>query len=154
VEVQKHGRRCLPAGCWHPKGDAKSPGTTYRQATRNDPRITRVGAILRKTSLDEFPQFINVLRGEMSLVGPRPHPIALDNQYMYLIDQYASPHAVLPGMTGWAQVNGFRGETDTDEKMAGRIAHDLHYIRNWTLTLDLWILALTAIRGFVNKNAY
>ena len=134
--------------------DADKQATTYRQATKNDPRITRVGAVLRKTSLDELPQLINVVRGEMSLVGPRPHPIALDNQYMALIDHYASRHAVLPGMTGWAQVNGFRGETDTEEKMAGRIAHDLHYIRNWTPTLDIWILALTVIRGFVNKNAY
>jgi len=134
--------------------DADKQATTYRQATRGDPRITRVGAILRKTSLDELPQLINVVKGEMSLVGPRPHPIALDDQYMALIDQYASRHAVLPGMTGWAQVNGYRGETDTEEKMIGRIAHDLHYIRNWTPTLDVWILALTVVRGFVNKNAY
>ena len=126
----------------------------YRQATKNDPRITRVGAILRKTSIDELPQLINVLRGEMSLVGPRPHPIALDDQYMSLIDQYASRHAVLPGITGWAQVNGYRGETDTDEKMAGRIAHDLNYIRHWSFGLDFWILGLTVIRGFVHKNAY
>ena len=135
-------------------GGAETPETPYRQATRGDPRITRVGAFLRKTSIDELPQLINVLKGEMSLVGPRPHPIALDDQYMALIDQYATRHAVLPGITGWAQVNGYRGETDTPAKMAGRIAHDLHYIRNWTPTLDLWILALTVIRGFVNKNAY
>lgn len=126
----------------------------YRQATKNDPRITRVGAILRKTSIDELPQLINVLRGEMSLVGPRPHPIALDDQYMSLIDQYASRHAVLPGITGWAQVNGYRGETDTPSKMAGRIAHDLNYIRHWSFGLDFWILGLTVIRGFVHKNAY
>ena len=120
----------------------------------SDPRITRVGAFLRKTSIDEIPQLINVLKGEMSLVGPRPHPLALDGQYMTLIDHYATRHAVLPGMTGWAQVNGYRGETDTEDKMAGRIAHDLHYIRNWSPSLDAWILALTVVRGFVHKNAY
>ena len=126
----------------------------YRQATKNDPRITRVGAFIRKTSIDELPQLINVLKGEMSLVGPRPHPIALDDQYMALIDRYATRHAVLPGITGWAQVNGYRGETDTEAKMAGRIAHDLNYIRNWSFSLDFWILGLTVIRGFVHKNAY
>ena len=126
----------------------------YRQATRADPRITRVGAFLRKTSIDELPQLINVLRGEMSLVGPRPHPLTLDSQYMTLIDQYATRHAVLPGITGWAQVNGYRGETETRDKMASRVAYDLHYIRNWSLSLDAWILALTAVRGFVHKNAY
>jgi polysaccharide biosynthesis protein PslA len=134
--------------------DAEAPGSPYRQATRNDPRVTRVGALLRRTSIDELPQLINVVRGEMSLVGPRPHPIALDSQYMSIIDRYATRHAVLPGITGWAQVNGYRGETDSDEKMAARIAHDLHYIRNWSPALDIWILLLTVIRGFVNKNAY
>ena len=134
--------------------NADEPGTPYRQATKNDPRITRVGAFIRKTSIDELPQLINVARGEMSLVGPRPHPIALDDQYMALIDQYATRHAVLPGITGWAQVNGYRGETDSPEKMAGRIAHDLNYIRNWSFSLDFWILCLTVIRGFVHKNAY
>ncbi len=134
--------------------DAEPPGEAYRQATRGDPRITRVGAVLRRTSIDELPQLINVVRGEMSLVGPRPHPVALDNQYMSLIEHYATRHAVLPGITGWAQVNGYRGETDTEEKMAGRIAHDLHYIRNWSFSLDFWILILTVIRGFVHKNAY
>ena len=135
----------------HAPDTAEGP---YRQATRDDPRITRVGAFLRRTSIDELPQLINVLKGEMSLVGPRPHPVALDDQYMSLIDQYASRHAVLPGITGWAQVNGYRGETDTESKMAGRIAHDMQYIRHWSLKLDLWILALTVIRGFVHKNAY
>jgi Undecaprenyl-phosphate glucose phosphotransferase len=133
---------------------ADVPHGPYRQATRSDPRVTRVGKFLRRSSIDELPQLINVVKGEMSLVGPRPHPIALDNQYMSLIDQYASRHAVLPGITGWAQVNGYRGETDTSSKMAGRIAHDLHYIRNWSFSLDFWILALTIIRGFVHKNAY
>ncbi len=126
----------------------------YRQVTRGDPRITRVGNFLRRTSIDELPQLINVLRGEMSLVGPRPHPLALDSQFMTLIDHYASRHAVLPGISGWAQVNGYRGETDTEDKMAGRIAHDLYYIRNWSLSLDFWILALTVVRGFYHKNAY
>jgi Undecaprenyl-phosphate glucose phosphotransferase len=134
--------------------DRPGPGGGFRQATRDDPRVTRVGSIIRRTSIDELPQLINVVKGEMSLVGPRPHPVALDDHYMALIDQYASRHAVLPGITGWAQVNGYRGETDTESKMAGRIAHDLHYIRNWSFALDFWILLLTVIRGFVHKNAY
>jgi Undecaprenyl-phosphate glucose phosphotransferase len=129
-------------------------GGGFRQATRDDPRVTRVGSILRRTSIDELPQLINVVKGEMSLVGPRPHPLALDDHYMAIIDQYATRHAVLPGITGWAQVNGYRGETDTADKMIGRVAHDLHYIRNWSFALDFWILALTVIRGFVHKNAY
>ena len=124
------------------------------QARRNDPRVTRVGAFLRRTSLDELPQLINVLRGEMSLVGPRPHAVAHNEQYAHVIDDYLSRHRVKPGITGWAQVNGLRGETDTPDKMRRRVQYDLYYIDNWSLYLDFKILALTPFVGLVNKNAY
>jgi putative colanic acid biosynthesis UDP-glucose lipid carrier transferase len=124
------------------------------QARRNDPRVTRVGAFLRRTSLDELPQLINVLRGEMSLVGPRPHAVAHNEQYAHVIDDYLSRHRVKPGITGWAQVNGLRGETDTPDKMRRRVQYDLYYIDNWSLYLDFKILALTPFVGLVHKNAY
>ena len=124
------------------------------QAMRADPRVTRVGRFLRRTSLDELPQLINVLRGEMSLVGPRPHAMAHNSQYAEIIDQYLGRHRVKPGITGWAQVNGLRGETDTLDKMRKRVEYDLHYIDNWSLWFDLRILLLTPFVGFVNKNAY
>jgi putative colanic acid biosynthesis UDP-glucose lipid carrier transferase len=124
------------------------------QAKRNDPRVTRVGAILRRTSLDELPQLLNVMKGEMSLVGPRPHAVVHNEQYAKIIDDYLSRHRVKPGITGWAQVNGLRGETDTPEKMARRVQFDLYYIDNWSLLFDIKILLLTPFLGFVNKNAY
>ena len=124
------------------------------QARRNDPRVTRVGAFLRRTSLDELPQLINVLRSEMSLVGPRPHAVAHNEQYAHVIDDYLSRHRVKPGITGWAQVNGLRGETDTPDKMRRRVQYDLYYIDNWSLYLDFKILALTPFVGLVHKNAY
>lgn len=124
------------------------------QATRQDPRITTVGAFLRRTSLDELPQFINVLRGEMSIVGPRPHAMAHNAYYQNLVEGYMDRHRVKPGITGWAQVNGYRGETETLEKMQGRVEYDLYYIENWSLWFDLKIIVLTALKGFVNKNAY
>ena len=129
---------------------SRGPAITIGQ----DPRITRVGAFLRRTSLDELPQLINVLRGDMSLVGPRPHAVAHNVQYAQIIDDYLSRHRVKPGITGWAQINGLRGETDTPEKMRARVEHDLYYIDNWSLMLDIKILLLTPLRGFVNKNAY
>lgn len=125
-----------------------------RQARRNDPRITRVGAFIRRTSLDELPQLFNVLRGEMSLVGPRPHAVAHNEQYAKIIDGYLGRHRVKPGITGWAQVHGLRGETDTPEKMRMRVQYDLFYIDNWSLAMDIRILLMTAVVGFVNKNAY
>lgn len=128
-------------------------GAVAKQATQNDSRITPVGHFLRKTSLDELPQLINVVRGEMSLVGPRPHPMALDDQFKDSIERYASRHRVKPGITGWAQINGFRGETDTVDKMANRIECDLHYIENWSLWFDFKILLLTPFKGFINENA-
>lgn len=124
------------------------------QAKRADGRVTRVGRWLRRTSLDELPQLINVLRGEMSIVGPRPHMVAHNEYYSTLIDTYFGRHRVKPGITGWAQVNGLRGETDTLEKMEGRIKHDLYYIENWSLGFDIRILARTALVGFVHRNAY
>jgi len=124
------------------------------QARKHDPRVTRLGSFLRRTSLDELPQLINVLRGSMSLVGPRPHAVAHNEQYRRLIDRYMLRHKVKPGITGWAQVNGWRGETDTLDKMQKRVEFDLAYIHNWSLTLDLKILFLTAFRVLTDKNAY
>jgi putative colanic acid biosynthesis UDP-glucose lipid carrier transferase len=125
-----------------------------RQAQLNDPRITSVGRFLRKTSLDELPQFINVLRGDMSVVGPRPHPIALNASFVDRINAYMQRHTVKPGITGWAQIHGFRGETETLEKMQRRIEYDLYYIEHWSLWLDFRIMALTMIRGWTGSNAY
>lgn len=129
-------------------------GGIVTQAKRNDARITPFGTFLRRTSLDELPQFINVLRGEMSIVGPRPHAIAHNEEYRKLITGYMLRHKVKPGITGWAQINGWRGETDTLDKMQKRIEYDLNYIRRWTLWLDLKIVFLTIFKGFMNKNAY
>ena len=129
-------------------------GTSFAQATRNDPRITRIGHFLRKASLDELPQFINVIQGNMSIVGPRPHPVALDEHHRKLIPRYYFRHKILPGITGLAQIRGFRGETDTLHKMQMRIQCDIEYIDQWTLLLDLEIIFLTLLRGFSDKNAY
>ncbi len=125
-----------------------------KQATKDDPRITRVGRFIRKSSLDELPQLFNVLNGTMSLVGPRPHAVAHNEEYARLIDGYFARHKVKPGITGWAQVNGFRGETDTVDKMEARVNYDVSYIENWSLLFDIQILLMTAFVGFVNKNAY
>ena len=129
-------------------------GSTIRQATKNDQRVTRVGAFLRRTSLDELPQFIHVVTGQMSIVGPRPHAVAHNEQYRDLIDHYMVRHKVKPGITGWAQVNGWRGETDTEEKMRKRVEHDLVYIRDWTLLFDLKIIFLTIFGAKTHLNAY
>lgn len=129
-------------------------GNEVRQAVKNDQRVTRVGRFLRRTSLDELPQLINVLHGQMSIVGPRPHPIAHDDYYETVVARYASRHRVKPGITGWAQVNGYRGETETVDKMAKRIECDLYYIENWSLWLDFRIIVLTLFRGFWHQNAY
>jgi len=129
-------------------------GATVVQAQRKDPRITRVGAFLRRTSLDELPQFLNVLAGSMSIVGPRPHAIAHNDLYRTKILEYMRRHKVKPGITGWAQVNGLRGETDTLEKMVARVEHDLWYIRHWSFWLDLKIVFLTVFGRKVRQNAY
>jgi Undecaprenyl-phosphate glucose phosphotransferase len=130
------------------------PKGCVTQCERFDVRVTRLGAFLRQTSLDELPQFFNVLQGRMSIVGPRPHALEHNEQFKELIDDYMQRHKVKPGITGWAQINGWRGETDTLEKMKKRVEYDLHYISNWSLWLDLKIILLTFFRGFVNKNAY
>lgn len=124
------------------------------QATRDDPRVTRVGAFLRRTSLDELPQLFNVIRGEMSLVGPRPHAVAHNVEYAAVINEYLSRHRVKPGITGWAQVNGFRGETASLDMMRQRVQHDLYYIENWSVLFDLRILVMTLFVGFIHRNAY
>lgn len=130
-----------------------TPGTSD-QVSRNDPRVTRLGRLLRRTSLDELPQFINVLQGRMSIVGPRPHPVALNDLYCDQVERYMWRHKVKPGITGWAQVNGYRGETDTLEKMRKRIEYDLLYIDHWSLWLDIKIILMTVVRGFSDRNAY
>ena len=130
-------------------------GDRVVQAKKNDQRVTRFGKFLRKTSLDELPQFINVLQGRMSVVGPRPHAVAHNEMYRKLIKGYMIRHKVRPGITGWAQVNGLRGETDTPDKMAARIEYDLEYIRNWSLLLDLWIIIKTFKVVFArDENAF
>jgi len=129
-------------------------GDVIRQASRNDTRVTKVGAFLRRTSLDELPQFINVLQGTMSIVGPRPHATAHNEYYRNLIPGYMLRHKVKPGITGWAQINGYRGETDTLEKMEKRVEYDLRYIKNWSFWFDIKIIFATVFKGFVDKNAY
>ena len=124
------------------------------QACRHDPRVTRVGRVLRRYSLDELPQLFNVLHGEMSIVGPRPHAVAHNEHYAALIEAYASRHRVKPGMTGWAQVNGLRGETSTLDLMEQRVRHDLYYIEHWSPVLDVKIILRTVFQGFAAKNAY
>ncbi len=125
--------------------------------TRNDPRVTRIGNILRRTSLDELPQILNVLKGEMSLVGPRPHATkakAAGRYYQDVVSEYAHRHKVKPGISGWAQIQGWRGETDTEEKIIKRVEHDLYYIENWSLGFDVYILFKTVLVVFRSENAY
>jgi putative colanic acid biosynthesis UDP-glucose lipid carrier transferase len=129
-------------------------GPNVPQAKRNDPRVTKLGNFLRCTSLDELPQFFNVLQGTMSIVGPRPHAVAHNEEYRRLIHGYMLRHKVKPGITGWAQVNGWRGETDTTQKMEMRIKYDLDYINNWSLWLDLKIIMKTVFGGMRGKSAY
>jgi putative colanic acid biosynthesis UDP-glucose lipid carrier transferase len=129
-------------------------GTDVKQATKNDPRVTRFGAFIRRTSLDELPQFFNVLQGRMSIVGPRPHAVAHNEEYRAIVDRYMLRHKVKPGITGLAQISGYRGETDTVEKMEKRVEFDLRYIETWSTILDLKIIFLTVFKGFVGKAAY
>jgi putative colanic acid biosynthesis UDP-glucose lipid carrier transferase len=129
-------------------------GDVFVQATKNDPRITRFGAFIRRTSLDELPQFFNVLGGSMSIVGPRPHAVAHNEAYRNIIRGYMLRHKTKPGITGWAQVSGYRGETDSLDKMRNRVMYDIDYIRKWSVLFDFKIIALTIIKGFIGKNAY
>ena len=132
---------------------AMDEGRNVPQARANDPRVTRVGRMLRRTNIDELPQLLNVLTGEMSLVGPRPHAMAHDQMFEQAIAFYARRHNVKPGITGWAQVNGLRGDTSTEDKMRARIECDLHYIDNWSMLMDLKILALTIFSRKAYRNA-
>jgi Undecaprenyl-phosphate glucose phosphotransferase len=135
----------------------RSDANASKLVTRNDPRVTRVGRFIRKTSIDELPQFFNVLKGELSVVGPRPHALQAkaDNKLYYeAVDGYFARHKVKPGVTGWAQINGWRGETDTVDKIMQRVHHDLYYIENWSILLDLYILFMTPIRLLKSENAY
>jgi putative colanic acid biosynthesis UDP-glucose lipid carrier transferase len=129
-------------------------GARIEQAKKNDQRITRLGAFLRRTSLDELPQFINVLEGTMSIVGPRPHAVAHNEQYRKLIRGYMIRHKVRPGITGWAQVNGLRGETETVDKMKKRVEYDLDYLKHWSASLDIRIIFRTLFVVWKGSNAY
>jgi Undecaprenyl-phosphate glucose phosphotransferase len=129
-------------------------GANVKAATRGDPRVTRIGATLRRFSIDELPQLLNVLIGDMSIVGPRPHAMAHDQLYLDRIARYARRHNVKPGITGWAQVNGHRGEIRNDAAMQARVDHDLYYVDNWSLWLDCKIVLMTAFSGSAHKNAY
>lgn len=132
----------------------RDDGPQVAQARRGDPRVTRFGAFLRRTSLDELPQFVNVLQGRMSIVGPRPHAVAHNEQYRRLVQAYMLRHKVRPGITGWAQINGLRGETDTVDKMRARVEYDLEYLRNWSIGFDLRIIARTLKLVLFDRNAY
>jgi Undecaprenyl-phosphate glucose phosphotransferase len=129
-------------------------GVFITQATRDDPRLTRIGGWLRRWNIDEIPQLFNVLTGDMSLVGPRPHALSHDHEFERRISLYARRHNVKPGITGWAQINGFRGEIDNEEKLRNRVEHDLYYIDNWSLWLDLKIIARTVLSPAAYRNAY
>jgi putative colanic acid biosynthesis UDP-glucose lipid carrier transferase len=133
---------------------AAAGGGDVAQARPNDPRVTSVGRFLRRTSLDELPQLFNVLAGDMSLVGPRPHAVPHNVKYAGLLDGYLQRHRMKPGITGWAQVRGFRGEIRSPEDMRLRVQHDLYYIEHWSLLFDLKILFLTVLTGFVHRKAY
>lgn len=125
-----------------------------QQAKAKDPRVTRVGWVLRRSSLDELPQLFNVLKGDMSLVGPRPHLVEHDQQFASIVDTYPHRHQVKPGLTGLAQVSGYRGETRTRDSVEGRVAADLEYVRNWSMWLDLKIIARTFVAVTSGRNAY
>lgn len=130
------------------------PEQQVQQATKEDPRITRVGRIIRRTSIDELPQILNVLNGTMSLVGPRPHALDHNEEFAHQVRGYFARHKVKPGITGWAQVNGLRGETDTQDKIEARVEHDVYYAENWSLLFDLRIIMMTALVVLFQKNAY
>src|SRR5690606_31691789 len=132
----------------------KAEAGLIQQATKNDVRVTPLGSFLRRTSLDELPQFYNVLQGRMSVVGPRPHAIEHNEYYKELVESYMQRHKVKPGITGWAQVNGLRGETETIEKMQKRVEFDLYYIDNWSLTFDIKIVLMTVFKLFGSENVY
>lgn len=133
---------------------ASSDGETVVQTTQNDMRVTKVGTFIRRTSIDELPQLINILKGDMSIVGPRPHAVGHNKEYRGLVKGYMLRHKVKPGLTGWAQIHGFRGETDTIDKMEKRVEYDLEYLRNWTPMLDIYVILRTVKLVVTGKNAY
>ncbi|MEI6946679.1 undecaprenyl-phosphate glucose phosphotransferase [Paraflavisolibacter sp. H34] len=152
---QRTGKNNLPFWCLKFRSMKVNKDANSRQATRNDARLTRVGKFLRKSSLDEFPQFINVFRGDMSIVGPRPHMLQHTNDYSKVINDYMVRQFLKPGVTGWAQVNGYRGETRQLKQMQKRVEHDLWYMENWSLWLDVKIIFLTVFSVFTgDKNAF
>jgi Undecaprenyl-phosphate glucose phosphotransferase len=130
------------------------PEDRVQQASKDDPRITRIGRFIRRTSIDELPQLFNVLDGSMSLVGPRPHPLSHNEEFAEKVRGYFARHRVKPGITGWAQVNGLRGETDTIEKIEARVEHDIYYTDNWSLAFDIRIMVLTVVSVLFHKSAY
>src|SRR5690606_4828191 len=152
---QRTGRDNKPFWCYKFRSMRVNSDSDSRQATRNDDRITRIGRFLRKTSLDELPQFFNVWQGHMSVVGPRPHMLKHTEEYRVIIDHYMARQFLKPGITGWAQVNGYRGETTDPRLMERRVAHDIWYLENWTAMLDVRIVFLTIINVLVGeKNAF
>ena len=150
----RHGYNNHPINVLKFRTMATCDDKEFRQATRGDPRVTRVGRVLRRTNIDELPQLLNVLRGDMSIVGPRPHAISHNEMYDGQIARMSRRHNVKPGITGWAQVNGLRGETDTFEKMRARVEYDLYYIDNWSFALDVKIVLLTIFSTKSYENAY
>ena len=152
---ERTGYRGRPFKCLKFRTMRVNATSDTSQATANDPRKTRFGDFLRRSSLDELPQFINVWKGDMSIVGPRPHMLKHTEDYSRLIDGYMVRHAVKPGITGWAQVNGYRGITDELWKMERRVEHDVWYIENWSILLDLKIMVRTVLNAFMGeKNAF
>lgn len=149
----RHGKNNKLFLCWKFRTMVVNDEADTKQAVKNDPRITRIGAILRKTSIDEFPQFINVFLGDMSVIGPRPHPVNLNNAFSPKIDRFVQRHAVKPGVTGLAQAKGYRGETKRFSEMYGRVKLDRFYVKNWSLVLDFKILLLTAV-SLMKHKAY
>ncbi|MEN9538600.1 MAG: hypothetical protein RLZZ126_835, partial [Pseudomonadota bacterium] len=135
-------------------GSAAAGDTNIVQATKGDARVTKVGAFIRRTSIDELPQLLNILRGDMSIVGPRPHAISHNEAYRKLVKGYMLRHKMKPGLTGWAQIHGFRGETDTLDKMQNRVEFDLEYLRTWTPVLDIYIIYKTLGLVLRRTNAY
>lgn len=150
---KRYGFNQQPFGVFKFRSMKAEKETVFKQATKNDSRITKVGAFLRRSNIDELPQLLNVVLGDMSLVGPRPHALAHDRSFERRIAHYARRHNVRPGITGWAQVNGLRGETLTDLDMERRVTHDLHYIDNWSIWLDIQILFQTVVSPRAYKNA-
>jgi len=152
---ERTGLKGKPFVCYKFRSMKLNKEADSQSAVKSDPRVTKIGAFMRKTNIDELPQFINVLRGEMSVVGPRPHMIKHTETYNKLLDTFMIRHIIKPGLTGWAQVSGYRGEVKTVDQMEGRLKHDVWYIENWSFLLDIKILFITLLKMFKgDKNAY